>query len=204
MLSDKQLKDHYFKKNKSYPTIYKLPKNSAKRAEVGDYVICVSDKMKLFIKGAIYKIVAVKESSYSYGIESFKLEGFYKFTSIKNFRGLNDKALRKEKINILNGAKTKSYIIPPFGRKLDIIENKNAVIAELVINKLATEKRKSQGDENDIFNWEDLINDIIRCDKHIHFYGVETKDFDDLENMTVREFTNYYLNKRKIDLENKK
>jgi len=165
------------------------------RAEVGDIVICISDRLKLFDKDEKYEVDDIQEWDEPIPVKvnktrKIKLKGFSGFYDVRNFNMLSGKELRAEKLRKIEGDSPNIVISPRKIRKINTI-NKKKQLFKIVCSQIV---RNTKKEDYDPFkgNLQDLIKQIVKDDRT---FETQEIDFDDILNMKLKDILDIYTSK---------
>jgi len=173
-------------------------KKSARRAEAGDYIICVSENLKNFVKGGVYKVESAKSvKPHGWGNDTLKLVGFPGTVNSDKFEVIEDPILlRKMKLCVIMGkpVETAKKIE---SKKIDSVDDKKYKLIELVLNRIARDRNsffpKQTNPNYSYRTFTEMVKMIVKGDK---IYQLEESDFDLIKTITVDDFFTYFINYR--------
>jgi hypothetical protein len=172
----------------------------------GDKVVCVTDRLKNFSKNNIYiieKIIYNKRYA-TFGmphlggtkgfIDKLQLKGIKGQVSHHNFEPTAQDVLRDATISTLLGEEPTTVISTEATttRKIDEVDSKEYQMFELIMNRIARDRNKLHF-KNDYNDFESMISVISKGDR---IWGIESKDFDCIKNMTISDLMTLFIKYR--------
>lgn len=170
-----------------------VPEFSGSRAYPGVLVICVTDRLKYFTKGKVYRVESILENPEYMGAYKLKMKGINGFFLCANFNLMPIEFIRESKIDELIDIESSARLVttPTTERKIDIIENKKYQLFELIINRICRDKNYLASCKYTDFYT--LVDTICKGDKS---FGVKPEDFHLIEEINIRDILDDFIKTR--------
>jgi hypothetical protein len=172
----------------------------------GDKVVCITDRLKNFSKDNIYIIdkVIYDTRFASFGvpqlggskgfIDKLQLKGIKGRVSHRNFELSGQDVVRDNVLASVLGEEPSVTITTKATttRKIDEVDSKEYQVFELLMNRFARDRNRLYF-INDYNDFESMIGIIAKGDR---IWGIESKDFDCIKNMTISDLVTLFIKYR--------
>lgn len=161
----------------------------------GEFIICKSNKLKLFEKDKIYIGEKYGESRSSKG--NIKLKGIPGYHNPRYFDYLENNPALYRQFQMDNVMDLDSALIKkPDTRKIDRMPNKNKMLIQAMSHSLFNILGDStnSSDVIDNFSFDKVIDTTIRS--VYRRYDINKEDYDKLSNMTLKDILDNFIKEK--------